>query len=468
MHFVGIDLAWGDRNPTGLAVLDDDGAGWCSSTPSAPTTRSWRRWRRTSVPLLVAIDAPLVVTNPTGNRPAEAELNSDFARFDAGAHPSNTGKPEFSDGTRGARLSTRLKLDMNPKSGRARRAIEVYPHPATVALFRLGRTLKYKHKPGRDLDGLRAELLVLMDLARGSRRGDAGDAGRLARLVGAAERRRGGHPQVRAAGRRGPGRRRRGGVRRAVRRAGTRADDDLRRPGHGLHRHARPCRPTSSRPRAHRAPDGPTEDVTRAAITEYTATHAAVEDAASGWVDLVTAALDDAGINYLSVTGRAKSVASFAAKAAARRRRRPRLSRPAHAGHRPGRRPGDHLRAQRRGRRRRPAGRPGRRPRRPRHGSGDGERGAVGLRQPAPARRARRRARRPAGVRRAGHAPRPGADPHGAAARVGGVRARHPLQGHGPRRARARTSTAGSPWPPGCWSSPTASSPRSATGCRPA
>ena len=115
-------------------------------------------------PVLVAFDAPLVVTNPTGNRPAEAALNRDFARFDAGAHPSNTGKPEFSDGTRGARLSARLKLDLNPKSGRARRAIEVYPHPATVALFRLGRTLKYKDKRGRDLEGLRGELLVLMDL----------------------------------------------------------------------------------------------------------------------------------------------------------------------------------------------------------------------------------------------------------------------------------------------------------------
>ena len=34
------------------------------------------------------------------------------------------------------------------------------------------------------------------------------------------------------------------------------------------------------------------------------------------WVELVTTLLDDAGINYLTVTGRTKSVASFAAKAA--------------------------------------------------------------------------------------------------------------------------------------------------------
>ena len=55
-----------------------------------------------------------------------------------------------------------MGLDLDPRSGRERRAIEVYPHPATVALFRLGRTLKYKQKPGRDLDQLRSELLALI------------------------------------------------------------------------------------------------------------------------------------------------------------------------------------------------------------------------------------------------------------------------------------------------------------------
>ena len=43
-----------------------------------------------------------------------------------------------------------------------------------------------------------------------------------------------------------------------------------------------------------------------------------------------------------------------------------------------------------------------------------------------------------AGVRAAAGSPGAGPDPHGAAARVGRVRARHPLQGHDPRRARAR------------------------------
>ena len=164
---IGVDLAWGTKRPTGLAVLDDSGR-----LVHVSTVRTDEEIQAALAPYaeddcLVAIDAPLIVRNATGNRPAEAALNKDFAKFDAGAHPSNTGKPELSGTPRGAALCQALGLDMNPRSGRARRAIEVYPHPATVALFGLGRTLKYKQKPGRDLDRLRAELLALMGFLEG-------------------------------------------------------------------------------------------------------------------------------------------------------------------------------------------------------------------------------------------------------------------------------------------------------------
>lgn len=167
MNFVGVDLAWGERKPTGLAVLDEDGRLVHVSAAHTDDEIMAALAPYVEGECLVAVDAPLIVANATGNRPAEAMLNLDFARFDAGAHPSNTGKPEFREQPRGARIAGRLGLDMNPRSGRARRAIEVYPHPATVALFRLGRTLKYKHKPGRDLEQLRGELLVLLGLVEG-------------------------------------------------------------------------------------------------------------------------------------------------------------------------------------------------------------------------------------------------------------------------------------------------------------
>lgn len=163
VYFAGVDLAWAGRNPTGVAAVDAGG-----DLVSLGAVRGDDEILAALHPYvrgdcLVAFDAPLVVNNPTGQRPAEAALNRDFRRFEAGAHPCNKGKPEFANGPRGARLAAALGLDLDPRSPVARRALEVYPHAATVALFRLERTLKYKAKPGRSVDGLKSELLVLMD-----------------------------------------------------------------------------------------------------------------------------------------------------------------------------------------------------------------------------------------------------------------------------------------------------------------
>jgi predicted RNase H-like nuclease len=53
---------------------------------------------------------------------------------------------------------------MDPSSTASRRAIEVYPHPATVVLFELKKILKYKRGPFEDRH---RELLRLMTLIEG-------------------------------------------------------------------------------------------------------------------------------------------------------------------------------------------------------------------------------------------------------------------------------------------------------------
>ncbi|MFC7505467.1 DUF429 domain-containing protein [Nocardioides sp. GCM10030258] len=312
MHFVGVDLAWGDRKPTGLAVLDADGQLVSVATVTSDDEIVEAQAPYVDGDCLVAIDAPLIVVNKTGNRPAEAELNTDFARFDAGAHPSNTGKPEFSGQPRGARIAGRLGLDMNPRSGRARRAIEVYPHPATVALFRLGRTLKYKNKPGRDFEQLRAELLVLLGLVEG--------------LVAADPPLKVTSPAWTAL---------RAAVETAGRKSELRVVEDqvdavicayvalfaARRPeqtatygdfetGYIV----TPALPADLVPSPRTAPVAVSG--AGAAIREYTEIQPQLRQATDQFVELVTSILDEAGINYLTVTGRAKSVSSFAAKAA--------------------------------------------------------------------------------------------------------------------------------------------------------
>ena len=129
MYFAGVDLAWAGRNPTGVAVLDSQGrlVHIGAVRDDAEVLAALRPYVQGDC--LVGFDAPLVVTNATGQRPAEAALNRDFRRFEAGAHPANTGKPEFADVPRAARLARALGLDMDPRSAAARRAIEVYPAP---------------------------------------------------------------------------------------------------------------------------------------------------------------------------------------------------------------------------------------------------------------------------------------------------------------------------------------------------
>jgi predicted RNase H-like nuclease len=163
MHFVGLDLAWGEKNHTGVAVIDSDGRllhiGMARDDASIEDAVA----PYVSEDCLVAIDAPLIVKNPTGYRPCEAALNHDFQRFEAGARPAYTEKPEFNN-PRGARIATVLDLDVDPASSATRRAIEVYPHPATIALFGLEKTLKYKRGA---FEERQRELLQLMTLIEG-------------------------------------------------------------------------------------------------------------------------------------------------------------------------------------------------------------------------------------------------------------------------------------------------------------
>ena len=243
MYFVGLDLAWGERNPTGVAVVDDNGVlvQVSAQTDDASILAAIRPY--VADDCVVGIDAPLIVTNPKGNRPCEAALNKDFAKFQAGAHPSNTGKPEFANGTRGGRLAAALDLDLDPHSPRPRRALEVYPHAASVALFRLGRTLKYKDKKGRKFEKMQSELLRLMTLIEGLKDADVplrvSPARRLATAPPFGRNR---NAQKRIAKGRGSGRRRAVRLRRALSRPSARRRHRVRRHRHRVHPHADPAR----------------------------------------------------------------------------------------------------------------------------------------------------------------------------------------------------------------------------------
>ncbi|WP_293240384.1 bifunctional ribonuclease/(p)ppGpp synthase [Mycolicibacterium sp.] len=310
MHFVGLDLAWGERKPTGVAVLDDAGKLLHLGVAQDDASIKAAITPYVQGDCLVAFDAPLVVNNPTGQRPSEAALNRDFAKFEAGAHPTNTGKPEFAGTPRAARIAAALKLDIDPDTQSPRRAIEVYPHPATIALFRLGRTLKYKSKPGRSFAQLRSELLRLMDLVETlaqatppMRVTDHDGWTQLRHAVQTAERKselRRAEDPVDAV------------VCAYVALFATRRPEDVTVYGDAeTGATITPTLPSDLFP----APPEPTPGAVSDAIVQYADRRPGLLAATDHYLDLVTRLLDDAGINYLNVTGRTKSVASFAEKA---------------------------------------------------------------------------------------------------------------------------------------------------------
>jgi predicted RNase H-like nuclease len=197
MRFVGVDLAWGGRRPSGLAVLDADGhvvaGGW--ATTDEDLSEFLAAHDRGGA--VVALDAPLVVANPAGTRRGcEAELQRRYGRVGAGPYPTNLGL--LGGRVRAMELVGRsdrpyVTVPRDPGRGPGWWAVEVFPAPALVELGRLPRAPRYKRGPPEARRaGLRAVAEVLRRLGgatpplRPDPRGVlAGELARLDRLRGA-------------------------------------------------------------------------------------------------------------------------------------------------------------------------------------------------------------------------------------------------------------------------------------------
>jgi histidinol-phosphate phosphatase family protein len=158
VRFVGIDLAWSPRNLSGGVILAAGGE-LEATTASLGDDDEIVDFVTSAVPAdcpgLVAIDAPLAVPNETGGRPCDAQVASIYGRFEAAPYQANRRTLRKYGGLRGEALRVRLErlgfrhdpwiLRRTP----TRQLVEVFPHPATVSLLHLERTLKYKARQGR-------------------------------------------------------------------------------------------------------------------------------------------------------------------------------------------------------------------------------------------------------------------------------------------------------------------------------
>ena len=171
MRFIGLDLAWGAKNPSAAVTLE-----WNAATQSLmPISVAEMLTDDDSIcgyirgndadggGLIVGVDAPLDVPNETGERPVESILRRCFGKYQAGAHPAN--RSLYKGDIRGERLARRFhseytllsRYDFARHDPNTRNVIEVFPHPAMVVLFGLDKTLKYKLKKGRDTASRMAE-----------------------------------------------------------------------------------------------------------------------------------------------------------------------------------------------------------------------------------------------------------------------------------------------------------------------
>lgn len=164
---IGIDLAWSARNRSGGAVVrGDERGGMFEHATLLGGDEEILEYIETQAgeePCIVGVDAPLWVPNQTGRRPGEAEIGAAFARYQAGAHPANRARLAQNGVVRGEALVAALETrgfthaPMIEAGKPVRQIIEVFPHPAMVAIFGLARTLKYKVKPNRPREFLNGE-----------------------------------------------------------------------------------------------------------------------------------------------------------------------------------------------------------------------------------------------------------------------------------------------------------------------
>ncbi|OII16964.1 hypothetical protein BIV03_04975 [Curtobacterium sp. MCBA15_016] len=146
--YLGVDLAWGlgtatrAPNETGLVAMDTDGAvtdaGWARGVDAVTDWIAGHLGERS----LIAVDASLVVTNPTGIREAERQVGQRYGRWKVAANPTNLA----SAASAGARLLERLTAlgvgyvsstaAMRERTGPA--VFECYPYTTLVGVEELG------------------------------------------------------------------------------------------------------------------------------------------------------------------------------------------------------------------------------------------------------------------------------------------------------------------------------------------
>lgn len=164
---LGIDAAWTEQQPSGVALVSDDGSGWRlievaasyegllreagsqpiarhrGSVPDAAALLAVAEARAGCPVDLVAIDMPLSLQPIITRRPSDNMISTVYGARHASTHtPSATRPGKISDALRAGFAALGYPLATSAVEGRA--IVEVYPHPALIELAAAERRLPYK------------------------------------------------------------------------------------------------------------------------------------------------------------------------------------------------------------------------------------------------------------------------------------------------------------------------------------
>lgn len=147
--FLGIDFAWhGEERPSGVALLKGDRHGASLSDVRVIPSKDVMAYvdKYAEEPVVVAIDAPLIVNNKLGQRLCEKLISKKYGARHGAAHTTNLSRFPDAD-------SVRLAAELEAKGFRhapevsqkdKRVMLEVYPHPALLELFSRPMVINYK------------------------------------------------------------------------------------------------------------------------------------------------------------------------------------------------------------------------------------------------------------------------------------------------------------------------------------
>jgi len=161
--FIGIDLAWGEKNLSGFCVLQE------SKTKLKildikllksidEIVNEIQKYKHLHV--YVGVDAPLVVPNENGNREIEKKFNKDFAKYKISMLPANRKLlTKYSPKIRSEELFHKLSTCGFKRDYKNDKVVfEVYTHSTIAMCFNNHEILPYKRKKGRDTEFIKEQL----------------------------------------------------------------------------------------------------------------------------------------------------------------------------------------------------------------------------------------------------------------------------------------------------------------------